>query len=107
MKCKTKQVKRYKYRSVMDLVPHYASSKDASLVGGEPVFVRLRRFELDRALRGHQHLRCCGCGYLHLHTFDVHVNGKKREWWLNIRSYGDSETWPKKVIDAKGKLRKN
>lgn len=95
-----------KYSSVQDLVPFYTSKKNASVLPGEPIWVYLRRYELDRALRGSQHLRCCGCGLLHLFTYEVHTNGRKRQWWINVRAYSDSETWPKKVVDAKGKIRR-
>ena len=100
---KKRKATKPKYKNLMDLEPYFKS--DGPVVDGEPNLLKLHRFEHDRSLRGQENVGCCACGYIHLMTYDIWTEGKG-DWWLKARAYSRQETWPKKVIDAKGKVRK-
>ena len=97
------------YFNIAGLVPYYrhdshgGKGKDSDAkVNGEPSWILLRRFEYDKTLHGQIWNECCGCGLVHLYTYNV-VSQPDGTWWLVKRSYGDGTTQPKKVVRAKGK----
>ena len=56
---------------------------------GEPTFLELVKHENDRTLSIHELTKCCDCGLIHLHTYNVVriILKKKNKWYLIKRAY--------------------
>lgn len=53
---------------------------------GEPRFLNLKKHENDRTLSAHESVKCCDCGLVHLHTYNV-LRAPNGQWFLLLRSY--------------------
>ncbi len=52
---------------------------------GEPRFLVLTKHVNDRSVTTEETIKCCGCGLVHLHTYNVFK--EKNKWYLGIRAY--------------------
>jgi len=67
--------------------PDHADTDEPN-VNGEPTLICLKRFGIDRTLRGQHWSTCCDCELTHFWTFEVFPDPERREfWWLNKRAY--------------------
>jgi hypothetical protein len=54
---------------------------------GEPMFLRLRKFQNDRAIRAVETAACCDCGLMHQFTYEVFREQQTGHFWLVTRAY--------------------
>ena len=58
---------------------------------GEPQFIELTKHANDRTLSTKELSKCCDCGLIHLHTYNViRIRRKKKDrWYIIKRAYRD------------------
>lgn len=102
-----KKKRRSKQVDLRSLVPAYKhgtqlgpGKKTNANTRGEPTWIFLRRFEIDRTLSGSLINECCNCGMEHLMTFNV-LAGPNGGWWLIKRVYDNPDKPGRRVIKRK------
>ena len=56
---------------------------------GEPRFLDLVKHSNDRTLSTQESVKCCDCGLVHIHTYNViRIRLKKKnKWYMVVRAY--------------------